>query len=47
MGTMCVMTSIVISFILTGYYNVSFGSPYVPIGISCEPKSSLSYWQGV
>jgi hypothetical protein len=41
-----VMTSIayiVISFILTGHYNVSFGSPYVLVGIYCEPKSSLSY----
>ena len=53
MGTLCTIISfvwIVISFIIfifTGYYNVSLGSPYVFVGISCEPKSSLSNRQGV
>lgn len=45
MGTLCAITSfvwIVISFILTGHHNVSLGSPYVFVGISCKPKSSLS-----
>ena len=48
MGTLCTIISfvwIVISFIIfifTGYHNVSLGSPYVFVGISCEPKSSLS-----
>ena len=53
MGTLCTIISfvwIVISFIIfifTGYHNVSLGSPYVFVGISCEPKSSLSNRQGV
>jgi len=30
-----------------GYYNVSFGSPYVLVGISCKSKSCLFDWQRV
>jgi hypothetical protein len=45
MGTSCAVTLfvyIVISFTFTGHNNVSLGSPYVSVGISCKPKSSLS-----
>ena len=50
MGALCTKISfvwVVISFIFTGHHNVSLGSPYVFVGISCEPKSSLSNRQGV